>query len=99
MNAINNLLFAPINDTTHLDEVLNETAHMDTAELLALVSRPGACTGLELVLLELTRFRGHIILCVQGVANVKSTTAVPGGIPPADGRAGSSRALTLAALS
>ena len=49
--------------------------------------------------MELTRFRGHIILCVQGVANVKSTTAVPGGIPPADGRAGSSRALTLAALS
>ena len=48
---------------------------------------------------ELTHFRGHIILCVQGVANVKSTTAVPGGIPPADGRAGSSRALTLAALS
>ena len=53
----------------------------------------------EAVRLELTRFRGHIILCVQGVANVKSTTAVPGGIPPADGRAGSSRALTLAALS
>ncbi len=52
MNAINNLLFAPINDTTHLDEVLNATAHMDTAELLALVSRPGACTGLELVLLN-----------------------------------------------
>lgn len=53
----------------------------------------------EQAALELTRFRGHIILCVQGVANVKSTTAVPGGIPPADGRAGSSRALTLAALS
>ncbi len=52
MNAINNLLFAPIDDTTDLDEVLNATAHMDTAELLALVSRPGACTGLELVLLD-----------------------------------------------
>jgi hypothetical protein len=35
--------------------------------------------------LELTRFRGHIILCVQGVANVQSTTAIPGGIPTADG--------------
>ena len=34
---------------------------------------------------ELTRFRGHIILCVQGVANVQSTTAIPGGIPTADG--------------
>lgn len=48
--------------------------------------------------LELTRFRGHIILCVQGVANVQSTTAVTGGIPPADGRAGSSGPLTRAAL-
>jgi hypothetical protein len=50
------------------------------------------------VALELTRFRGHIILCVQGVANVQSTTAVPGAIPPADGRAGSSGPLSSAAL-
>jgi hypothetical protein len=48
--------------------------------------------------LELTRYRGHIILCVQGVANVQSTTAVPGGVSPADGRAGSSGSLSRAAL-
>lgn len=42
----------------------------------------------RVAVVELTRIRGHIILCVQGVANVQSTTAVPGGIPPADGRAG-----------
>lgn len=42
--------------------------------------------------LELTRFRGHIMLCVQGVANVQSTTAVPSGIPPAGGRVGRSPA-------
>jgi transposase len=43
---------------------------------------------------QLTRVRGHIILCVQGVANVQSQTAVPGGVQTADGRAGESRAHT-----
>lgn len=34
--------------------------------------------------LELTRFSGHIMLCVQGVEDVQSQTAVPGGIPSTD---------------
>jgi Plasmid pRiA4b ORF-3-like protein len=58
----------------------------------------GTSTILDERKLELTRFRGHIMLCVQGVTNVQSTTAVPGGVPPADGRVGSSRPLTCAAL-
>ena len=41
---------------------------------------------------ELTRFRGHIILCVQEAANVQDQTAVPGGVQAADGRAGACRA-------
>ena len=48
--------------------------------------------------LELTRFRGHLILCVQEVANVQNLTTVPGGISPADARSVSSRLLTRAAL-
>ena len=51
--------------------------------------------GLEL---ELTRLRGHLILCVQEVANVQNLTTVPGGISPADARSVSSRLLTRAAL-
>ena len=41
--------------------------------------------------LELTRFSGHIMLCVQGVEDVQSQTAVSGGIPPADSRTRSRR--------
>lgn len=35
--------------------------------------------------LELTRFRGHIILCVQGAENAQGQTAVLGGIQTANG--------------
>ena len=53
MNTATNLLLAPVTDTADLDEVLNATAHMDTADLLAMMgARLGACTGLELVLLN-----------------------------------------------
>ena len=43
----------------------------------------------------MTRLLGRSILCVQGVECFQSSTAVPGGIPSADGRAGSSRPLAL----
>ena len=42
--------------------------------------------------LELTRFRGDpILLRGGGIRDVEVQTAVPGGVPPADGRAGSIR--------
>lgn len=39
------------------------------------------------IALELTRFSGRIMLCVQGVDDVRSTTAIPGVNPAADGGA------------
>ena len=47
----------------------------------------------------MTWFRGPTILCVQGVANAQSMTAIPCGIPTADGQACASRPLTSTALS
>lgn len=40
------------------------------------------------------RTRRHIILCVQGVVNVKGPTATTGGTQATDGRAGARRAHT-----
>jgi transposase len=37
--------------------------------------------------MELTRFCGHIMLCVQGVEDVQSQTTVSGGIPSTNSRA------------
>lgn len=50
MNAVNNPLFDKITTSTDLDEVLHAAAHMDTADLLALMDARSARTGLELVL-------------------------------------------------
>ena len=50
MNATNTPLFDNITAGTDLDEVLHAAAHLDTADLLALMEARGARTGLEFVL-------------------------------------------------
>ncbi|MFZ2650109.1 MAG: hypothetical protein WA210_08375, partial [Burkholderiaceae bacterium] len=49
-------------------------------------------SGFLRLYLELTRFRGHLILMEEGVRNANTETPVSGGIPPTDGRTGPSRA-------
>jgi transposase-like protein len=48
----------------------------------------GRCAN---VFLKLTRFRGHLILMEEGVRYAQDPPSVPGGISPADDRAGCSR--------
>ena len=43
-----------------------------------------ASHGLTLAL-ELTRFRGHLILTEEGVRYAHTEAAISGGVPPADG--------------
>src|SRR6185369_10185513 len=41
--------------------------------------------------LKLTRFHGHFTVAQKGVRDGKNQSALPGGIPPADGRTGAGR--------
>jgi transposase-like protein len=54
-----------------------------------------ADAGMEL---ELTRFRGHLILSKGGIHDAQVPCAVPGGVSPADGRAGACRSFAHRAL-
>ena len=82
-----------VTDSELVGELVATNGYLDVTFVFVQAERSAAFDGAKIGTLELTRFRGHLSSWRGGgVHDAEVETAVPGGIPTADGRAGSVRA-------
>src|SRR5450755_3468565 len=77
-----------IQDGCTIEEIRHEVGGSSLSKNPATRSRQFAQPAVDV---KLTRFRGHLILTGEGVRYAHTEATVSGGVPPADGRAGSCR--------